>query len=56
MLVPIDHDADDELIKALGSPGNDIEMTVGDGVKAAGIDGNTHGIHPLRKSVIHVFP
>ena len=36
MLVSVDHDADDELVEALGRPGNDIEMAVVMGSKLPG--------------------
>ncbi len=34
---------DDDLVEKGGGPGDDIEVAVGDGVEAAGINGEAHG-------------
>ena len=42
LLLTVDHDADVYLVKAGGGPAYNVQMPQGDGVEAAGIDGDIH--------------
>ena len=46
LFVAVDQHADIHLVKALGRPTDDIHMPQGDGVEAAGVDRNFHGVIP----------
>ena len=43
MFVVFAGDADDDFVEEAGGAFEDIEVTVGDGVKTSGVDGSSHG-------------